>query len=136
MLCRLYVSLSRTICSRVHVESSIRKTCPCHIYPIKLHNLTINAFSKTIRIIKTFPMKFSSFLKVQNSLYIVWASFRNATAQNYDAHMLSLLPENLGTQRVLTHLSLASFLWDIGKQNSPRCDPTECGVPSGAILFA
>ena len=32
---------------------------------------------------------------------------------------------------VLTHLSLVSLLWDIGKQNSPRCD-----VPSGAILFA
>ena len=36
----------------------------------------------------------------------------------------------------LTHLSLASFLWDIGKQNSPRCDAAERGVPSGAILFA
>ena len=36
----------------------------------------------------------------------------------------------------LTHLSLASLLWDIGKQNSPRCDATERGVPSGAILFA
>ena len=37
---------------------------------------------------------------------------------------------------MLTHLSLASLLWDIGKQNSPRCDAAECGVPSGAILFA
>ena len=36
----------------------------------------------------------------------------------------------------LTHLSLASLLWDIGKQNSPRCDAAERGVPSGAILFA
>ena len=36
----------------------------------------------------------------------------------------------------LTHLSLASLLWDIGKQNSPTCDATEFGVPSGAILFA
>ena len=27
-------------------------------------------------------------------------------------------------------------LWDIGKQHSPRCDVTERGVPSGAILFA
>ena len=36
----------------------------------------------------------------------------------------------------LTHLSLASHLWDIGKQHSPRCDAAECGVPSGAILFA
>ena len=37
---------------------------------------------------------------------------------------------------ILTHLSLASFLWDIGKQHSPRCDAAERGVPSGAILFA
>ena len=26
---------------------------------------------------------------------------------------------------ILTHLSLASLLWDIGKQHSPRCDTTE-----------
>ena len=36
----------------------------------------------------------------------------------------------------LTRLSLVSLLWDIGKQNSPRCDAAECGVQSGAILFA
>ena len=36
----------------------------------------------------------------------------------------------------LTRLSLASLLWDIGKQNSPRCDAAERGVPTGAILFA
>ena len=36
----------------------------------------------------------------------------------------------------LIHLSLASLLWDIGKQNSPRCDAAECGIPSGAFLFA
>ena len=37
---------------------------------------------------------------------------------------------------LLTHLSLASLLWDIGKQHSPRCDAAERGVPSRAILFA
>ena len=36
----------------------------------------------------------------------------------------------------LTCLSLTSFLWDIGKQNNPRCDAAKRGVPSGAILFA
>ena len=36
----------------------------------------------------------------------------------------------------LTHLSLVSLLWDVGKHHSPRCDAAECGVPSGAILFA
>ena len=37
---------------------------------------------------------------------------------------------------ISTHISLASLLWDIGKQNSPRCDAAERGVPSGTILFA
>ena len=36
----------------------------------------------------------------------------------------------------LTRISLASFLSDLGKQHSPRCDAAECGVPSGAMLFA
>ena len=36
----------------------------------------------------------------------------------------------------LIHLSLACILCDIGKQNSPRRDAAERGVPSGAILFA
>ena len=35
-----------------------------------------------------------------------------------------------------SHISLASFLWDIGKQCSPGCDAAERGVPSGATLFA
>ena len=39
-------------------------------------------------------------------------------------------------QRILTHINLASFLWDIGKMNSPRCDAAKCGVTSGTILFA
>ena len=33
----------------------------------------------------------------------------------------------------LTHLSLAPLLWDKGKQNRPRCDAAERGVPSGPI---
>ena len=37
---------------------------------------------------------------------------------------------------ILTPISLASFLWDIGKQNSPRCDAAERGAPSESILFA
>ena len=28
----------------------------------------------------------------------------------------------------LTHISLASFLWDISKQCRPRSDAAECGV--------
>ena len=31
---------------------------------------------------------------------------------------------------------MTSFLCDIGKQYSPRCDAAERGVPTGAILFA
>ena len=33
---------------------------------------------------------------------------------------------------ILTHISLASFLWDIGKQCRPRSDATEYGVWSGS----
>ena len=44
--------------------------------------------------------------------------------------------QHSGLTATLTHISLASLLWNIGKQNSPRCDAAECGVPSGAILFA
>ena len=40
--------------------------------------------------------------------------------------MLELSQYFLGsTSNGLTHLSLASFLWDIGKQHSPRCDAAE-----------
>ena len=30
---------------------------------------------------------------------------------------------------------MASLLWDIGRQYSPRCDAAERSIPSGAILF-
>ena len=36
----------------------------------------------------------------------------------------------------LTHISLVSFLWDKGNQNSPKCDIAKHSVPLGAILFA
>ena len=37
----------------------------------------------------------------------------------------------------ITHTCISlAFLWDMGKQYSPRCDAAECGVTSGAILFA
>ena len=36
----------------------------------------------------------------------------------------------------LTHISLASFLWDIGKQCKPRTDAAIRGVWSGSSLFA
>ena len=39
-------------------------------------------------------------------------------------------------QNTLTHLSRASFLLDVGKQYSHRCDAAERGVLSVAILFA
>ena len=41
-----------------------------------------------------------------------------------------------GNKLYVCRLSLASLLWDIGKQNSPRWDAAEHSVPSGAILFA
>ena len=47
-------------------------------------------------------------------------------ASLYPLHVLCLL----------TRISLGSFLWDKGKQYSPRCDAAERGVPSWAIPFA
>ena len=44
--------------------------------------------------------------------------------------------EFMSLDETLTHLSLASHLWDIGKHYSHRCDAAERGIPSGAILFA
>ena len=35
-----------------------------------------------------------------------------------------------------SYISLASFLWDKGKRNSPGCDAAKRGVSSGAIMFA
>ena len=37
---------------------------------------------------------------------------------------------------ILTHISLASFLWDIDKQSRPRSDAAECRVWSGSSLLA
>ena len=37
---------------------------------------------------------------------------------------------------ILTHLSLESLLWDIGKQYSHRCDAAERGVSSESFPFA
>ena len=37
---------------------------------------------------------------------------------------------------ILTHISLESFLWDVGKQNSPRCEVPKLSVTSGTFLFA
>ena len=52
------------------------------------------------------------------------------SAQNYRVGRVS------GNTYFFLGLSLASFLWDIGKQNSPRCDVAKGGIPSEAILFA
>ena len=37
--------------------------------------------------------------------------------------------------KLFTHISLASFLWDIGKQHSPRCDAAECGAHLGLFCL-
>ena len=42
----------------------------------------------------------------------------------------------LKRHRILSHISLSSFIWDISKQKNPRCDAAKRGVPSGAIQFA
>ena len=44
--------------------------------------------------------------------------------------------QQISGERLQDHWSSGIILLDIGKQNSPRCDAAECGVPSGANLFA
>ena len=46
------------------------------------------------------------------------------------------LPLSHPAPSYLTHTSLASFLWVIGKQCKPRPDAAECGIWSGSPMFA
>ena len=39
------------------------------------------------------------------------------------------------THLLVTHMSLASFLWDIGKLNSPRCDATNMASNLGLFCL-
>ena len=55
---------------------------------------------------------------------------------DFPFQLVFFIPTKSHMSQVLTNLSLASLFWDIGKQNSPRCDAAERRVPSGAILFA
>ena len=52
-----------------------------------------------------------------------------------DIYFICKLNKNIRTIN-LTHISLASFLWDIGKQGRSRPDAAELGVWSGSPLFA
>ena len=58
----------------------------------------------------------------------------NGTSKGSVDMSQAILKQNKET--ILTHIRLESLLWDIGKQDSPRCDAAERGVPSGSILFA
>ena len=88
--------------------------------------------------------KYRKFLKIWCFIKFGWKFDRNEDADDanrpYDAFVsYSSKDAGIVVREILprlTHLSLASLLWDIGKQYSPRCDAEERGVPSGAILFA
>ena len=41
----------------------------------------------------------------------------------------------VGFKGVYTHISLASFLWDIGKQNSPKCDAAKSASHLGIFCL-
>ena len=47
-------------------------------------------------------------------------------------NMSSSLNKDIIIIIIIIIISMASFLWDICKQYSHRCDATERGVPSGA----
>ena len=79
-------------------------------------------------------------------LYVHLSGFRNSGRENLSSVFMIEMVMNrsafrayIQSERDLTHkshISLGSFLWDKGKQNSPRCDTTKRRVPSGAIRFA
>ena len=54
----------------------------------------------------------------------------NCKVDSYETYVV------LYSTSILTHISLASFLWDIGKQRKPRSDATERGVWSRSPLLA
>ena len=54
----------------------------------------------------------------------------------FNAHGLFMFLKLQSAQSsILTHLSLASLLWDIGKQNSPATDVTQQNTASHLGLF-
>ena len=85
------------------INTFIRKTCPCNIYPLKPHFYIVKlgyegvylfflfllqnidlfktyVLSKNKKNIKNFLIKFFPFLQLKKSLYIAWASFRNVSS--------------------------------------------------------
>ena len=84
-------------------------------------------------------------LAVSNVLELLWSELTPLTSESLECYLIQmhacLCSQTVQlwashTMSTLTHTSLTSFLWDIGKQYSPRRDAAFCGVPSGAILFA
>ena len=65
--------------------------------------------------------------------WATWASARSVRSWlgPYRAHSC-----RISHMVILTHISLASYFWDIGKQYRPRWDAAELGVSSGSTLFA
>ena len=61
--------------------------------------------------------------------------FEKKSADNKKAWKITQHASSV-TVAILIRLSLASFLWDIGKQCRTRSDIAECGVWSGSLLFA
>ena len=91
-------------------------------------------------VLKNMPI-FSKIKDLQKHLPGLWhgkSGFKFLIVSNFEAlFKIMQMKKGIGPWGLaLTHISLASFLWDIGKQYSPRCDAAERGVPSGAILFA
>ena len=59
----------------------------------------------------------------------------NETQRHLGLYCLSMF-QKLDARLILVNpYKPGDLLWDIGKQNSPRCDAAKRGVASGAILF-
>ena len=70
------------------------------------------------------------------SCYITFPRIGNLTANTWFMIVLCFTHSVNCRKLILTHISISSHFWDIGKQCRPRSDATERGVWSGSSLFA
>ena len=126
----------------------IKITCPRNVYPLIPHFYIVNFKTGVYRGMPIFLIldpKQRLWVQVRTASTAMWFELeltitvvsKNNILKSENFHSQSLKKLFILHGRVfimisLKHLSLASLLWDIGKQNSPICD----SVPSGAILFA
>ena len=111
-----------------------------HLYPLNSYFYAVKVgFTGVYIMFLIFALEYQMLVPVSSG-YIMFAIMSTSVGKVFcyktklfmfkdDCNSLLLCSKN-------THISLASYLRDKGKQNSPRWDAEKLGIPSGAILFA